>query len=227
MIPTLSTQFFEYLDHLSFDAVLPEGIGLLNPMDGNEMVRKITRQFYNLYYNDHHNRTLILGINPGRLGGGATGIPFTDTKRLKEKCGLELGDLKTHEPSSVFVYEWIDAMGGATTFYQKYLIHSVCPLGFTKGTVNYNYYDDKILEALALPLIKKHLTSLLHMGFRQEVVFCLGTGKNYQFLSKLNESEKYFGRVVPLEHPRFIMQYKSKSKEAYIDQFIDKLNAFS
>lgn len=67
MIPTLSTQFFEYLDHLSFDAVLPEGIGLLNPMEGNEMVRKITRQFYNLYYNDHQNRTLILGINPGRF----------------------------------------------------------------------------------------------------------------------------------------------------------------
>ncbi|MBL0082208.1 MAG: DUF4918 family protein [Saprospiraceae bacterium] len=55
------------------------------------------------------------------------------------------------------MYEWIDAMGGATTFYQKYLIHSVCPLGFTKGTVNYNYYDDKILEALALPLIKNTL----------------------------------------------------------------------
>lgn len=226
MEATLSSRFFDYLDHLSFHAPLPEGIGLLNPMEGNENVRTITRKFYQLYYNDHHGRTLILGINPGRLGGGATGIPFTDTKRLKEKCGLEIEQLKTHEPSSVFVYEWIDAMGGPSVFYNRFLIHSVCPLGFTKGSVNYNYYDDKKLEAIALPLIKSHLTSLIGMGFNTKVVFCLGTGKNYQFLSKLNESEKYFEKVVPLEHPRFIMQYKSKSKAAYIEQFILKLNDF-
>ena len=38
MKPTLSTQFFEYLDHLSFDAVLPQGI---EPYDTNKYVSEV------------------------------------------------------------------------------------------------------------------------------------------------------------------------------------------
>ncbi|MBL0082207.1 MAG: hypothetical protein IPP37_07125 [Saprospiraceae bacterium] len=99
MIPTLSTQFFEYLDHLTFDAVLPEGIGLLNPMEGNEMVRKITRQFYDLYYNDHHNRTPHPWNQSGQIGRRCHRHSHLQIPNdWKEKCGLELGDLQTHEP---------------------------------------------------------------------------------------------------------------------------------
>lgn len=219
----LGNEFYKYLDQLDFAGPLPQGIEVLNPMKSSKEVRNITRLFYQKYYNDTRRRTLILGINPGRLGGGATGIPFTDTKRLKEKCGLELGDLITHEPSSVFVYEWIDAMGGATAFYQNFLIHSVCPLGFIKDKVNYNYYDDKYLEQAVLPLIKHHLNHLTKMDFNREVVYCLGTGKNFSFLTKLNAVEHYFKKVVALEHPRYIMQYKSKLKDEYIRDFINKL----
>lgn len=111
MLNLIADEFYKYLDQLDFADPLPPGIDVLNPMKASKEVREITRLFYQKYYSDTRPRTLILGINPGRLGGGSTGIPFTDTKRLKEKCGLELGDLKTHEPSSVFVYEWIDAMG--------------------------------------------------------------------------------------------------------------------
>lgn len=224
MLNLIADEFYKYLDQLDFADPLPPGIDVLNPMKASKEVREITRLFYQKYYSDTRPRTLILGINPGRLGGGSTGIPFTDTKRLKEKCGLELGDLKTHEPSSVFVYEWIDAMGGAATFYQNFLIHSVCPLGFIKGKLNYNYYDDKILEQMALPLIKQHLAFLTNLNFNKDVVFCLGTGKNFTFLSKLNAGEHYFKKVVPLEHPRYIMQYKSKLKDEYIRDFIDKLS---
>lgn len=223
MIPTVADLFFNYLDQLEFAGALPEGVGLLNPMKTNEDVREITRLFYRKFYDDQLQRTLILGINPGRLGGGATGIPFTDTKRLKEKCGMDITEFKTHEPSSVFVYEWIDAMGGTEVFYKQYLIHSVCPLGFVKGSVNYNYYDDKKLEAAALPLIKSHLSFLTGKYFNREVVYCLGTGKNFKFFENLNKKEVYFKKIVPLEHPRFIMQYRSRFKEDYILDFVEKL----
>lgn len=223
MKPTVADLFFNYLDQLEFAGALPEGVGLLNPMKTNEDVREITRLFYRKFYDDQLQRTLILGINPGRLGGGATGIPFTDTKRLKEKCGMDITEFKTHEPSSVFVYEWIDAMGGTEVFYKQYLIHSVCPLGFVKGSVNYNYYDDKKLEAAALPLIKSHLLFLTGKYFNREVVYCLGTGKNFKFFENLNKKEVYFKKIVPLEHPRFIMQYRSRFKEDYILDFVEKL----
>ena len=54
------------------------------------------------------------------------------------------------------------------------------------------------------------------MNFNREVVYCLGTGKKFHLLSKLNAIEHYFKKVVALEHPRYIMQYKSKLKDEYI-----------
>lgn len=48
----------------------------------------------------------------------------------------------------------------------------------------------------------------------------MGTGKNAAFLQALNEKEKFFKEVVPLEHPRFVMQYKSKTKSQYIDKYL-------
>jgi hypothetical protein len=66
------------------------------------------------------------------LGAGATGIPFTDTKRLESDCAeSKTPDIATHEPSSVFVYEMIKAYGGPKNFYgNDFYISSVSPLGF-------------------------------------------------------------------------------------------------
>ena len=49
-------------------------------------------------------RHLLLGINPGRFGGGVTGIPFTDPIRLQNVCGIENNFEKKQELSSVFIY---------------------------------------------------------------------------------------------------------------------------
>src|ERR1700709_1526132 len=127
-------------------AALPPGIRIMNPFKGLEQTMKIASIFYNKYYNDNNPRHIILGINPGRFGGGLTGIPFTDPKRLKSECGINYDGKVTHEPSSVFVYEVIHAYGGVKAFYQDIYINSLCPLGFTvvddKGKEkNYNYYD--------------------------------------------------------------------------------------
>jgi len=40
-------------------------------------------------------------------------------------------------------------------------------------------------------------------------------------LRKLNEKEKFFKNMIALEHPRFIMQYKAKSKDVYIKKYVD------
>src|SRR5690606_32849252 len=110
----------------------------------------VAKKFYSKYYNDNDRRSLILGINPGRLGAGATGIPFTDTKRLSDECGIHPIGMHTHEPSSVFVYDMIDAYGGVEMFYRNFYISSVCPLGCVAvkqgKELNYNYYDSKSLE---------------------------------------------------------------------------------
>jgi hypothetical protein len=52
------------------------------------------------------------------------------------------------------------------------------------------------------------------------VCFCFGTGKNERFLRKLNDEHGFFKKIIALEHPRFIMQYKAMSKQVYIDKYL-------
>jgi len=172
---------------------------------------------------------MILGINPGRFGAGVTGIPFTDTIRLKEKCGLSIQGLKTYETSSVFIYEMIDNYGGPVKFYNDFYISSVSPLGFTSAgenekEINFNYYDSKTLIDAIHEFIIESLKKQLEFGIYRDTCFCLGSGKNFRFLSKLNSEHHFFGRIEPLEHPRFIMQYKSKEKQRYIKIYLEKLS---
>jgi hypothetical protein len=217
-------QFFRELD---FKGSLPEGISVMNPFRNDPEIIPVITQFYNKFYSDHSSRHLILGINPGRFGAGVTGIPFTDSKRLLEKCDLSIPGLSTFETSSVFIYEMIDAFGGVEKFYNAFFISAVCPLGFTlvnnKGkSVNYNYYDSRKLTEAVSDFIKSSLMRQLEFGIKRDSCFCLGTGKNYKFLVQLNNEMKIFERIIPLEHPRFIMQYRSKQKKVYINKYLEE-----
>ena len=213
---------------LEFTNPLPDGIRIMNPYAENPHALEISSRFYRKFYGDDQPRRMVMGINPGRFGAGVTGIPFTDTRRLKEKCGLEIPGLSTYEPSSVFVYEFIEAFGGVEAFYGRYYISAVCPLGFVKVNekgreVNYNYYDSRELTDACRDFIVESLETQLRFGMDTDVCFCLGNNQNYKYLHKLNEEKGYFGRIVPLEHPRYIMQYKIKQKEEFVKKFVELL----
>jgi hypothetical protein len=222
-----SQSVIRFFKELEFSGSLPPGISIMNPFRNNPHILPVITQFYKKFYNDTNQRYLIMGINPGRFGAGVTGIPFTDSKRLAEKCGLSIPGLKTFETSSVFVYEMIEAFGGVEQFYNKFFISAVCPLGFIlvndKGkNINYNYYDNPKLTTAVKGFITDSLAKQLEFGIRKETCFCLGTGKNFNFLVKLNGELKVFDKIVPLEHPRFIMQYKSKQKDLYIKKYLEE-----
>ncbi|MBV9986768.1 MAG: DUF4918 family protein [Chitinophagaceae bacterium] len=210
---------------LHFEGALPEGIRIMNPFREDPAAMAIATAFYKKYYDDRQQRHIILGINPGRFGGGITGVPFTDPKRLVEKCGIPFPGPMAHEPSSVFIYEMIDAFGGPEAFYGKIYINSVCPLGFTSKNrngkeVNYNYYDSPELTAAVYGFMNDSIRKQLSFGVHRDTAFCFGTGKNEKFLQALNAEKNYFGKIIALEHPRFIMQYKSKQKAFYIDKYL-------
>lgn len=225
---TFADKVIAFNKHLRLDVTLPEGIRVMNPFTENPKALSTSSAFYKKFYNDHRKRHLILGINPGRFGAGVTGIPFTDTKRLAEKCGLHIDGIHTHEPSSVFVYEMINAYGGVEAFYKDFYINSPSPLGFVitnnKGKeVNFNYYDSKALQDAVEPFMVKSVRAHIAKGIHTGVAFIMGSGKNYQFLSKLNEKHRFFEKLIPLEHPRYIMQYRSKRKDFYIEKYLKVL----
>lgn len=226
---TFADRIIEFNKALDFTGELPGGISIMNPFRGDDYILKVSSAFYKKYYDDNRPRHMILGINPGRFGAGFTGIPFTDTKRLTGECGLPYTGRQTHEPSSVFVYEVIREYGGPEKFYSDFYINSVCPLGFTRTTasgkeINYNYYDRPELTKAVLEFIIWNIRQQVDLGTECDVCFCLGTGKNEKFLRSLNERYGFFRKIVALEHPRYVMQYKSKSKPEYIRKYIGLLS---
>jgi len=209
---------------LDIPVKLPSKIVAMNPFKDNAMALPRADAFYNRFYSDKVERRLILGINPGRLGAGETGVPFTDTKRLWENMRIGNGQQLTHEPSSAYVYRMIDAYGGVDSFYNQFLISSICPLGFLIDKngkwVNYNYYDSAALMDAVEPFIAAMMERQLQLPIDRDVVFCLGTGKNFHYLDRLNSANGWFKQIVPLEHPRYIMQYKSRELESYIEKYL-------
>lgn len=225
---TFAARIIDFYRNLDFKGQLPEGVSVMNPYRDNPEILPLISAFYNKYYNDTNTRTIVLGINPGRFGAGVTGIPFTDTIRLKEKCGLEISGQETYEPSSVFIYDMIEAYGGPRKFYGDFYVGAASPLGFTalnnKGKeVNCNYYDSKELLETVGGFIAESIHRQLEFGIYRDICFCLGTGKNYAFLSQLNNRYRFFDRIEPLEHPRFIMQYRMRQKDHFVRTYLEKL----
>jgi len=220
---TFADKVIDFNRNLKYSGKLPEGFSVLNPYLDNPETMEVMQKFYHKYYNDSDQRRFIIGINPSRHGAGVTGVPFTDTKRLKSECGIEMKSVHTHEVSSVFMYDMINAFGGVEKFYKEFYINSPFPLAIVRNTkngwLNANYYDDKQLfedvKSFMIASLKQHIS----LGLDTSEVFVLGK-KNADFIHKLNKEEKLFDKINVLEHPRYIQQYKSKEKEIYIDKYI-------
>lgn len=226
---TLADKIISFNKNLNFNGSLPEGIRIMNPFKENKNIIETSSAFYKKYYNDQNVRHLILGINPGRLGAGLTGIPFTDPKKLVANCGINYSGNIAHEPSSVFIYDVIKKYGGEELFYKRFYINSVCPLGFTSlnkngKEVNYNYYDSKELTEIVFNFIIRSIKKQISFGINTDLCFCFGKGKNEKFLHDINDQFGFFKKIVALEHPRYIMQYKLKLKQAYIGKYLEAFN---
>jgi hypothetical protein len=218
---TFAKHILSFIKNLSFPFALPDEIKVMNPFLNRDTLT-VCEYFYEKYYNDHNNRWMIIGINPGRFGGGVTGIPFTDPIRLQNDCGIVNSWPKKQELSSLFIYETINAFGGPEAFYNKFYFTAVSPLGFTKNNKNLNYYDDKNLQNHIKDFAVDCMNKQFKFGINQDVAFCLGDGKNFKYLSKLNSENKFFEQIIPLPHPRFIMQYKLKRKDEYVKAYLQQ-----
>ena len=210
----------EFLFNLRLPFKLPNKIEALDVHKIPE-VRDACIEFYKKFYHDDHARYLLIGINPGRFGGGITGIPFTDPVRLQNDCDIKNDFQKKQELSSVFIYDMINAYGGVEKFYHNYYISAISPLGFVKDGKNLNYYDDKILKQRIEPFVIDCINKQLSWGIIRDVCFCIGEGENLKYLQQLNNKYQWFKEIKPVSHPRFIMQYKLKQKQTYIQQYLD------
>lgn len=188
----------------------------------------ITTKFYNKYYNDNNKRRLILGSNPARRATAVTGIPFEDAAHLQMETGIFINNFYINKSSSNFLYDVIKEYGGCDKFYNDFYMNFVFPLGIAKinsnnSESNCNYYEIKQFEKKLYQYIIDSLKEILKFNIDTSICYCIGSGKNYEFLLKLNKEYNFFEKIIPLEHPMFIMQYKSKNKDLYLKKYLNAL----
>lgn len=222
-------QFNDNLAKISLE--LPEGFKIINPFNGDsrKKVKDITTLFYQKYYNDRNKRRIILGSSPARRGTAVTGVPFEDATHLQKQTGILIDKFYINKSSSGFLYDVIEKYGGCEKFYANFYMNFVCPLGIVKtnskgNEVNCNYYDSKKLQQVLNSLIISSMRAQIDLGIDTSVCYCIGSGENYTYLSKINETYGFFDNIIPLEHPRFIMQYNSKNKDIFLKKYLNALN---
>ncbi|ULQ56037.1 DUF4918 family protein [Flavihumibacter rivuli] len=216
---TFANKAIRFFHSLQPPPAIPGDIGVLFPFN-DPAVRKVIRAFFMKYYNDKTSRHLMIGINPGRHGAGITGINFTAPRQLRNDCGIDHPFPDQSELSAEFIYAVIDAYGGPVDFYRDFFIAAMSQLGYTRDGKNLNYYDDqRLMEAVylfALQCLEKEFA----FGVKRETVICIGGEKNFRFLQQLNNENQLFSKIIPLPHPRFIMQYRRSRKQDYINEYL-------
>ena len=217
-----SNRILQYYHQLRGPANLPSHVVVLNPYQ-NTYALSLCQQFYDKYYSDDQSRKILFGINPGRLGAGLTGIPFTDPVVLSDRCGIPNHLNQRAELSSSFIYEMISSYGGPVPFYARYYISALSPLGYVSKGVNLNYYDLPNYKILFESYIVTQIKAQLNFNIDRSVAFSVGKGKNFDFLCYLNKKHHFFDAVVPLPHPRWVMQYKLKKKDDFIADYLAQL----
>lgn len=222
-MPNLAVRLLRFLTTFPFPASLPAGVESRSPFR-EPAVRELLRRFAEKHYTGNQPRVAVLGINPGRLGMGRTGVAFTDPGALAEFCGIS-HDLPRQraELSSQFVYQVVAALGGPATFYQHFYLGSIYPLVLLNKGLNYNYYDSPALIKTLWPDMQLSLRQQVQeLGLRTDVAVSLGR-RNGVFLNRLNDELGLFEKIIILDHPRYLMQYRRRDLAANAAHYVQAL----
>jgi hypothetical protein len=217
-----ATKAITFFNELKAPRIRFNGVELINPYEHDE-VKDVVKRFYNKFYDDNNKRIFVFGINPGRFGGGITGISFTDPVALTESCGIENNLGRRKELSSKFIYTAVEKAGGARKFFSNVFLTAIYPFAITSNGKNYNYYNDKSLAEKLKPEIIRTIKSQIEFGARRDVAILLGK-KNAEYFSKINAEHKVFEKIIVLDHPRYIMQYRLKKIDQYITKYLEAIN---
>ncbi|MBK7964282.1 MAG: DUF4918 family protein [Bacteroidetes bacterium] len=217
-------EVIQFLLSLEPDFKCPRGVSVLNPYL-DLPTQTVVNKYYNKYYSSIGKRVFLFGINPGRMGAGVTGISFTDPVNLLNDAKIDHPFALKAELSSQFIHEVFQKFGGIEKFTKHFFLSSICPLGFMMDGKNLNYYDIPLLEKRVSPYIVEKMNQQVRMGAHTEIAICLGEGQNYKYFKRLNDQMKWFDQIIPLPHPRFVLQYKRKEKEKFINKYISTLTS--
>ncbi|UYZ63941.1 uracil-DNA glycosylase family protein [Hymenobacter weizhouensis] len=218
----LPARLLRFLTTFPLPAALPDHVQAYSPYQ-DPVPRQLLTEFAGRYYPGERPRVALLGINPGRLGNGRTGVAFTDPVALQDVCGIPNELPRQREPSSQFVYQVVAALGGPTAFYQHFFLGSLYPLVLLREGKNYNYYDTPALQTALEPAIRDSLQRQVHeLGLARHAAVCLGR-RNALLLHRLNDELGLFEQIHVLDHPRYLMQYRRRELPQHVARYVEVL----
>lgn len=222
---TFGERIEQFLLGLHLDVPLPDGFEVMQPY-ANPHVQANIHAMCSQYYGDAPTpRLAVWGINPGRLGGGITGLSFTDPHALHHLLHIGPQTSFRREPSATFIQMVIEAYGGATQFYNDIFVSAISPLGFTKNGNNINFYDDVGLCKTLVPFVLDCLRKQTQAGLRSDACIVLGSGKLRSFVEREVVPIVGYTTVVYLDHPRFVMQYRRKAVQEYVERYVKAIRS--
>ena len=71
--------------------------------------------------------------------------------------------------------------------------------------------------------IVENVQRQIKFGARRDFAILLGK-KNADYFSSINDEYGFFKKILVLEHPRYIMQYKLKQIDGYINKYLRAIN---
>lgn len=205
--------------YASFDGFAwTEGeLALVSPI-GDARRRAAFESFCRKFYSDNNSRVFCLGINPSRVRNTSTGVPYTDGYALENTCGISNDFNKSRELSAIFFNMAVEKFGGPEKFYADFYAGATFPLSILSAKKYCNYYDGKVPQSVR-DMIPDSLSKQCEMGSNRRLIV-IGSGENSKKLQKLNEELRLFDWIKVVEHPRYIMQYKSKDLDYYLDKYV-------
>lgn len=216
-------RLLRFLTEFPVSLPLPEEVVAYSPYQ-DATPRELLTQFAQRYYTGDQPRVALLGINPGRLGNGRTGVAFTDPVALSA-WGIANELPPRREPSSEFVQAVVLAMGGPAAFYEHFFLGSLYPLVLLRNGLNYNFYDSPAVTAALWPSIQEAMRHQVHeVGLARHAAICLGQ-RNGKYLWKLNEELHLFDQIHVLDHPRYLMQYKRRALSENVARYVEVLES--
>jgi len=110
----------------------------------------------------------------------------------------------------------------------RILVLGINPGRFGAGITGITFTDPIRLDnecGIRNDFIIQTLRQQISIAGYSDKVICLGEGKNYEYLNNLNKTLQLFREIIPLPHPRWIMQYHYKERMDYVREYVRLLKA--
>ena len=174
--------------------------------------REVADAFWSTFYPGDLPREVICGLNPGRLGAGLTGVPFTDFLSLSKLLpGIKRNDT---EASAQFFFQVVQAVG-AEAFFKRFYVTNISAVGFLKAGKNLNYHD---LPQGARGVVERNFNEEMQVVAPTRVI---ALGRHAYASVKKNLPSGV--EVSYLAHPSWIMTYRRSEADAWVRRYIDAL----